>query len=49
MTGRCLAYGQGITWWPLAEIVRTAVGILEEDDAETARAKLLKLHLEAQR
>jgi class 3 adenylate cyclase/tetratricopeptide (TPR) repeat protein len=26
VVGRCLAYGEGITYWPLAEIVRTTAG-----------------------
>jgi predicted ATPase len=26
--GRCLSYGEGITYWPIAEIVRDAAGIL---------------------
>jgi DNA-binding SARP family transcriptional activator len=26
LTGRCLPYGEGVTFWPLAEIVRQAVG-----------------------
>jgi class 3 adenylate cyclase len=26
VVGRCLAYGEGITYWPLAEIVRTSAG-----------------------
>jgi len=26
LRGRCLSYGEGITYWPLAEIVRDAVG-----------------------
>jgi class 3 adenylate cyclase/tetratricopeptide (TPR) repeat protein len=25
--GRCLSYGEGITYWPIAEIVRAAIGI----------------------
>ena len=25
--GRCLSYGEGITYWPVAEIVRAATGI----------------------
>jgi class 3 adenylate cyclase/energy-coupling factor transporter ATP-binding protein EcfA2 len=28
--GRCLSYGQGITYWPLAEILKQHLGILEE-------------------
>ena len=40
LTGRCLSYGEGITYWPIAEIVRAAVGIADGDDAVAARAKL---------
>ena len=38
--GRCLAYGEGVTYWALAEMVRMRAGIAEGEDAETARAKL---------
>ena len=40
LRGRCLAYGRGITFWPLVEIVRQAAGIGEDDLPATARAKL---------
>ena len=30
-TGRCLSYGQGITYWPLAEVLKEHLGILEGD------------------
>src|SRR5262249_33688057 len=30
-TGRCLSYGRGITYWPLAEVLREHFGILESD------------------
>ncbi|MEO8639597.1 MAG: adenylate/guanylate cyclase domain-containing protein [Chloroflexota bacterium] len=30
-TGRCLAYGQGITYWPLAEVLKEHLGIVEND------------------
>jgi predicted ATPase/class 3 adenylate cyclase len=40
LRGRCLAYGRGITFWPLVEIVRQAAGIDEDDLPATARAKL---------
>ena len=30
-TGRCLSYGQGITYWPLAEVLREHVGVMESD------------------
>ena len=38
--GRCLSYGRGITFWPLAEVVREAADISENDPPETALAKL---------
>ncbi|MEX2293978.1 MAG: adenylate/guanylate cyclase domain-containing protein [Acidimicrobiales bacterium] len=38
--GRCLPYGAGITYWPFAEVVREAAGILEVDTADTALARL---------
>ncbi len=40
LRGRCLPYGDGITFWPLVEIARTAVGIMDEDTPESALAKL---------
>jgi class 3 adenylate cyclase/tetratricopeptide (TPR) repeat protein len=30
-TGRCLSYGQGITYWPLAEILKQHLGVFEDD------------------
>ncbi|MGH3021469.1 MAG: AAA family ATPase [Gaiellaceae bacterium] len=38
--GRCLAYGRGITFWPLAEAVRQAAGIADDDAPAAAREKL---------
>ena len=38
--GRCLAYGQGITYWPVAEAIRDGCGIAEGDAPETAVARL---------
>ena len=38
--GRCLPYGEGITFWALGEIVKAEAGILESDSAEVAVAKL---------
>ncbi|HXJ62155.1 MAG TPA: adenylate/guanylate cyclase domain-containing protein [Actinomycetota bacterium] len=37
--GRCLPYGDGLTYWPLAEILRTDVGIMDSDRAGTIREK----------
>jgi class 3 adenylate cyclase/tetratricopeptide (TPR) repeat protein len=38
--GRCLPYGEGITFWALGEIVKAEAGILESDSAEVAAAKV---------
>ncbi|HZN22079.1 MAG TPA: AAA family ATPase [Gaiellaceae bacterium] len=38
--GRCLPYGEGITYWALGDIVKAEAGILESDDREAAAAKL---------
>jgi predicted ATPase len=38
--GRCLAYGDGVAFWALAEMVRQRLGIPEDDPAEVAAAKL---------
>ena len=43
LRGRCLAYGDGITFWPLAEAVRGAARIAEVDSIETASSKLAAL------
>src|SRR5205085_384975 len=37
--GRCLSYGEGITYWPVIEILEGAAGILKSDDKPTASAK----------
>jgi class 3 adenylate cyclase len=38
--GRCLAYGDGITFWALGQIVKGQAGILESDTPEIAADKL---------
>jgi class 3 adenylate cyclase/tetratricopeptide (TPR) repeat protein len=38
--GRCLPYGEGISFWALGEIVKSHAGILETDDQPTLSAKL---------
>ncbi len=40
LTGRCLPYGEGITYWPLAEMVKTVAGISDDDPVEQAFEKL---------
>jgi class 3 adenylate cyclase len=39
-TGRCLSYGEGITYWPLGEVLKEHFGILESDSPETIAARL---------
>jgi class 3 adenylate cyclase len=38
--GRCLAYGDGVAFWALGEVVKAQAGILEEDTESEAAAKL---------
>jgi DNA-binding SARP family transcriptional activator len=40
--GRCLPYGDGVSFWALGEIVKAQAGILESDDPEQAEQKLRK-------
>jgi len=43
LEGRCLPYGEGITFWALAEMVRRAAGIDEADPPAHALAKIAGL------
>jgi class 3 adenylate cyclase/tetratricopeptide (TPR) repeat protein len=38
--GRCLPYGEGITFWAVGEILKSHAGILETDPSAVADAKL---------
>ena len=38
--GRCLAYGDGVAFWALAEVVKAQAGILERDTEAEAAEKL---------
>ncbi|MEX1278390.1 MAG: adenylate/guanylate cyclase domain-containing protein, partial [Chloroflexota bacterium] len=38
--GRSPSYGEGISFWALAEMIRERAGIAETDDPDTARGKL---------
>jgi len=39
-SGRSPAYGEGITFWALGEMVRGRCGLVEADDEETTRARV---------
>ena len=43
MSGRCLSYGEGITYWPLAEAVKQAAGVDAADTPDRARARITEL------
>jgi class 3 adenylate cyclase/tetratricopeptide (TPR) repeat protein len=43
LRGRCLPYGDGVTFWPIAEIVRSAAGISDEDPLELALTKIVEI------
>ena len=43
LRGRCLPYGDGVTFWPIAEIVRNAAGYGDEDSREEALGKILDI------
>ena len=43
LRGRCLPYGDGITFWPLVEMAGAAAGIETDDTPDAAQARLLKL------
>jgi class 3 adenylate cyclase/energy-coupling factor transporter ATP-binding protein EcfA2 len=38
--GRCLSYGQGITYWPLAEILKQHLGVFEDDPPSVLLGRL---------
>jgi class 3 adenylate cyclase len=38
--GRCLPYGEGITYWPLSEILRTMAGVADTDAPAVALQKI---------
>ena len=43
LRGRCLPYGDGITYWPLREVLGTAAGIVDSDAPAAAARKLALL------
>ena len=43
MTGRCLSYGQGLTFWPLREIVAELAGTEDGDSPDEVLTRLTRL------
>src|SRR6186997_1405981 len=40
LAGRSLPYGEGVTYWPMAEMVKCAAGIVDDDPLDVAIEKL---------
>jgi predicted ATPase/class 3 adenylate cyclase len=40
LSGRCLPYGEGVTYWPIAEMVKASAGIDDDDPLDDAYRKL---------
>ena len=40
LVGRCLPYGEGITYWPVAQAVRAALELHDFDEPEEVRSRL---------
>ena len=43
LRGRCLSYGDGITYWPIVEMITSAADLVETDAPEVSRAKIAAL------
>jgi class 3 adenylate cyclase/tetratricopeptide (TPR) repeat protein len=43
LRGHCLSYGEGVTYWPVTELLRAAAGLTDADGPDAARAKLAAL------
>src|SRR5207247_10176538 len=41
--GRCLSYGEGITFFPVTEIVRSLAGLAADDDESVAAGRIAQL------
>jgi class 3 adenylate cyclase/tetratricopeptide (TPR) repeat protein len=41
--GRCLSYGEGITFWPIASVVMGAIGMQERDSRAEAARRIAEL------
>jgi class 3 adenylate cyclase len=43
LVGRCLPYGEGVTLWPLAEMLRAEAIVLDTDSADDVAVKIAQL------
>src|SRR5438874_3813815 len=49
LRGRCLSYGEGITFWPVVDVIRQAADIADSDSPDAVRSKLSSLVAGAER
>ena len=40
LRGRCLPYGEGVTYWPFAEVLKTYANVLDSEPPESALEKI---------
>src|SRR5215211_250164 len=43
VSGRCLPYGHGITFWPIVDIIRQVAAIVDDDSPDDVRRKVAAL------
>ena len=43
VAGRCLSYGEGLTFWPLREVVQELAGSDDGESSEQAQAEIARL------
>jgi tetratricopeptide (TPR) repeat protein len=43
LQGRCLSFGEGVSEWPVARMVRAAAGIIDDEPPDVSYAKLASL------
>jgi class 3 adenylate cyclase/tetratricopeptide (TPR) repeat protein len=43
LTGRCVPYGEGMTFWPLREMIRQAAGVASKTPPDEARRRLAEM------
>ena len=46
LVGRCLSYGEGVTYWPFAEILKSLAGLSDDDSVDDAVKKIEALAAE---
>ena len=42
LTGSCLPYGHGITFWPVVEVIKQAIELREDEPVDSVRARIVE-------